>query len=212
MSQQRLTKHVWFILVFTLGYLICAVPLILHHQNYEFVLYIAVTGLLVILISYVHLHTGLSVSLLWGLSFWGLMHVAGGLMVIPYHWPIKGEQHVLYNLWLIPGMLKFDQLVHAYGFGMVTWLCWQCLRRILSKTESEKRNEVRPSLGLLTISVAGGMGFGALNEVIEFAATMLVPETNVGGYTNTSWDLVANAVGTVLAALFIWAGNRHIPS
>ena len=49
-----------------------------------------------------------------------------------------------------------------------------------------------------------GMGFGALNEVIEFAATLTVPETNVGGYRNTGWDLVSNLVGTSIASIAIW--------
>jgi len=57
--------------------------------------------------------------------------------------------------------------------------------------------------GLLVLCAAAGMGFGALNEVIEFAATILVPETNVGGYMNTGWDLVSNLVGCVLAAVII---------
>ena len=56
---------------------------------------------------------------------------------------------------------------------------------------------------LLVLCAAGGMGFGAANEVIEFAATILVPETNVGGYMNTGWDLVANLVGCVIAAVII---------
>jgi hypothetical protein len=43
-----------------------------------------------------------------------------------------------------------------------------------------------------------------LNEIVEFAATLLVPETNVGGYLNTGWDLVANATGATTAALVIW--------
>jgi hypothetical protein len=47
------------------------------------------------------------------------------------------------------------------------------------------------------------MGLGALNEVIEFAVTLSVPETNVGGYINTGWDLVANSVGAVGAATII---------
>ena len=47
------------------------------------------------------------------------------------------------------------------------------------------------------------MGFGALNEVVEFAATLSVPETNVGGYVNTGWDLVSNLVGCITAAILI---------
>jgi len=39
--------------------------------------------------------------------------------------------------------------------------------------------------------------------VIEFFATLLVPETNVGGYVNTGWDLVANMAGGLVAAIAV---------
>jgi hypothetical protein len=51
------------------------------------------------------------------------------------------------------------------------------------------------------------MGLGATNEVIEFIATRLM-DTNVGGYENTGWDLVANAVGAGLAVVLIRRANR----
>jgi hypothetical protein len=60
-----------------------------------------------------------------------------------------------------------------------------------------------PTWGLMVLCAAAGMGFGAMNEVIEFAATILVPQTNVGGYMNTGWDLVANLVGCAVAAVAI---------
>jgi hypothetical protein len=56
---------------------------------------------------------------------------------------------------------------------------------------------------MLVLCAAAGMGFGALNEVIEFIAVLTLPNTNVGGYENTGWDLVANLVGTIIAALVI---------
>lgn len=62
---------------------------------------------------------------------------------------------------------------------------------------------MRPTFGMLTLCAAGGMGFGALNEVIEFIAVLTIPNTNVGGYENTGWDLVANLVGTILAGVII---------
>lgn len=68
---------------------------------------------------------------------------------------------------------------------------------------SASRTSVEPTLGLLTLAAAAGMGFGALNEVIEFFMTLLVPETNVGGYINTGWDLVANLVGALIAVSLI---------
>jgi hypothetical protein len=39
-----------------------------------------------------------------------------------------------------------------------------------------------------------------------FAAVLLVPETNVGGYINTGWDLVANLAGCIFAAVLIRGG------
>ena len=56
---------------------------------------------------------------------------------------------------------------------------------------------------MLTLVTAAGMGFGAMNEVVEFIATLTMPETNVGGYVNTGWDLVSNLVGCVFAAILI---------
>ena len=44
---------------------------------------------------------------------------------------------------------------------------------------------------------------GAGNEVVEFIATLVMPDTNVGGYENTGWDLVSNLIGTVIAAFLI---------
>ena len=64
----------------------------------------------------------------------------------------------------------------------------------------------------MVLAATAGMGLGALNEVVEFAATLLVPETNVGGYLNTGWDLVANTTGATTAAVLIWlagANSRH---
>jgi hypothetical protein len=43
------------------------------------------------------------------------------------------------------------------------------------------------------------MGLGAVNEIIEFAAVLGLPDTNVGGYLNTGLDLVFNAIGAIIA-------------
>jgi uncharacterized membrane protein YjdF len=191
------------VLWFTLAYLFIACPYALLSGNYEFVLYIAVVLVIIPVIGLVHSRVTLTTSLLWAFSLWGLFHMLGGLVPVPESLPIHGENHVLYSLWILPGRLKYDHLVHAYGFGITAWLCWQVLDRLLARARQTPGEATFPTLGLLVLSVAGGMGFGALNEVIEFAATLLVPETNVGGYINTGWDLVANLVGGVIAAVCI---------
>ena len=126
--------------------------------------------------------------------------MAGGLVPVPASWPINGSIRVLYSWWIVPDRLKYDQVVHAYGFGVTTFVCWQGLQSILRDVAP---GGVRPIFGMLTLCVAAAVGFGALNEVVEFAATLLVEETNVGDYTNTGWDLVSNTVGALAAAVMI---------
>jgi len=191
--------------VFTLTYLAASSLVVVWRGNAEFLLYIAVMLVLILAVVRVHRNVKLSAALLWGMSVWGLAHMAGGLVPIPEGWPVEAGSHVLYSLWLIPDRLKYDHVVHAYGFGMTTWLCWQALREAIAS----RGGAVTPTLGLMILSATAGMGFGALNELIEFAATLLIPETNVGGYLNTGWDLVANLVGSTAAVVLIWLHGRR---
>lgn len=186
--------------IFTAIYTLAAATVTSRTSNAEFMIYIAVMVLLLGLIGLLHWRIQLSTGLLWGLSLWGLLHMAGGLVPVPASWPIAGELRVLYSWWIIPHLLKYDQVVHAYGFGVTTWACWQGLRAAL-----RARGVVNPAptVGLLILCAAAGMGFGALNEIVEFIATLTVPETNVGGYVNTGWDLVSNLAGSLVAALVL---------
>lgn len=181
---------------FTFGYLAIATAFAFRHQNWEFVFYIIVVLVLAAFVAYLHRRVNLSTGVMWCLSIWGLAHMAGGLLPTPEGWPISGTKSVFYSWWIIPNYLKYDQVVHAYGFGIGTWASWQTLHALLPKS--------LPSGGILSLCVLSGMGLGALNEIVEFIATLLIPDTNVGDYINTGWDLVANLVGCVTAALIIW--------
>lgn len=196
----------WLALAATLLYVLPALALSRQRGNSEFVMYAAVLLLLLAAVAAVHRRVGFHPAAIWGLWLWGLLHMCGGLVAIPESWPVNaGEPHVLYNWWIAPGWLKYDQLVHACGFGLTTWLCWQGLRRALLHRGADPR----PTFGLLVLSAASGMGFGALNEVIEFLATVFVPDTNVGGYANTGWDLVFNMLGSVVSAgLIAWTSRK----
>ena len=176
--------------------------------NTEFVFYIVVMIVLSISIYGVHRKVGLTKGLLWGISIWGLLHMAGGIVRVPESWPTNADTTpVLYNLWLIPKLFKYDQLTHVYGFGLTTWLCWQALS---AGFENASGKRPAPTLGLMVLCAAAGMGFGAFNEIVEFIATITLESTNVGGYENTSWDLVANLAGSVIAAVWISiAGRKH---
>ncbi len=198
-----MTRNDFAVVLFSFAYMLVALICALVLRNGEFVFYLAVMVVLMAAAWGAHRAIRLHPLALWGLSLWGLLHMAGGLVPIPASWPRLGG-NVLYNLWLIPELLKYDQAVHAYGFGLMTWICWQGLQRAF-----ERRGvEVRPTVGLLTLCVAAGMGFGALNEVVEFAAVMTLPGTNVGGYENTGWDLVSNLAGCLIAAVLIGILSR----
>ncbi len=196
-EDRLLTPPVKAVLAFTLAYLAAAVIGALATGNGEFIIYIGIMLVLLGVVALVHARVTLTIAALWALTGWGAAHMAGGLIPVPESWPINGDIRVLYSLWLIPDRLKYDHIVHAYGFGVTTWVCWQGLRSVLVKL-----GPARPTFGLMVLCAAGGMGFGALNEVIEFVATLLV-DTNVGGYTNTGWDLVANLAGTTIVAALI---------
>ncbi|MDA1180671.1 MAG: hypothetical protein O2931_17980 [Planctomycetota bacterium] len=192
------------VFVFTLVYLVPFGSICLRGGNGEFLLYLGVMLALIPTIAWLHARIGLHSGTLWGLSLWGLAHLAGGLVTIPESWSHDGDL-VLYDLWLLPGIIRYDQLVHALGFGLTTWLCWQGLRASVRHVHGET---LRPTWGLLTLCMLSGMGLGALNEVVEFLAVLSIPNTNVGGYANTGWDLIFNALGTVLSAIAIAVWDR----
>jgi hypothetical protein len=195
----KLDTVVFPVAAFTVLYLLVATGVALAFGNGEFVFYIVVMLVLMLVVWLVHRSVALTRELLWALSIWGLLHMSGGLVPVPDSWPIDGDIRVLYSLWLVPDRLKFDQIVHAYGFGVATWVCWHGIRAAIR----HRGGEARPTFGLMVLAATSGMGLGAINELIEFAATLMVPETNVGGYVNTGWDLVSNCVGAVAAAAVI---------
>ena len=188
--KMALTRSELVLLVFTLGYVGAFLTRFLAAGNAEFVGYIATLLVFLVLIAATQRIARFPVWLLWCLSVWGLAHMAGGGIAV--------DGAVLYALLLVPiagagelTVLKYDQLVHFYGFGVTALVLWHILRRnfpVLDGTRS-----------IYVFAVLGSMGLGALNEIIEFVAVVSLPDTNVGGYHNTGLDLVFNAAGAVVA-------------
>jgi uncharacterized membrane protein YjdF len=185
--------------VFTAVYLIVATPFAVGQNNTEFLFYIGVVILLSLAVVVVHRRVGLSRGLLWALSIWGLLHMLGGLVEVPPSWPHEGSHAVLYSWWIVPGYLKYDHPIHAYGFAVATWMCWEALRAAAVK--------LKASFGVLLLCALGGMGLGAVNEIVEFVATLILADTNVGSFENVGWHLVSNAVGSLFAIAVI--GTRR---
>jgi putative membrane protein len=121
------------------------------------------------------------------------MHFAGGglfpLGQKLYTWvliPIVGEP---YNI------LAYDQVVHGVGFFVATIFIWQVMQYYI---RVKKKGF---ALGLTVIMA--GVGLGAVNEIVEFIATVIVPDNGVGGYVNTSLDLIFNCIGATAGWIYI---------
>lgn len=182
--------------LFTVAYTLAFTAWFLSAGNWEFIVYILTMVGLIALVGLTLDKAGYPLPLLWALSLWGLLHMAGGGVPV--------NDSVLYNLVLVPlvdvsgsPILKYDQAVHAYGFGVTAWLLHQLLIRHFPSS--------RGTWTAFTYPLFGAMGLGALNEMIEFSAVLMVPDTNVGGYVNTALDLCFNALGAFIAVLILAA-------
>lgn len=132
-----------------------------------------------------------------GLTLWGFLHLAGGLVPIPADWTvIDAARLVLYDLKPHAYFPKYDQIIHALGFGVSLIAAHEALQAHL-KTKLPLTVPIIATLFFIAI------GLGALNEMIEFIAVISMANTNVGGYYNTGWDLVSNATGAILALLYL---------
>ncbi len=179
--------------------LVGGMAMAVRHWNYEFIYYGVVLVVLAALVWWVDRRVTLSTAVLWAFLVWAIAHLLGGMLPIPGSITEPGTPKNLYNMRLHPWLPKYDQVVHAFGFGVTTLAAW---RAMASNTDG-CGEQMRATTGPLTCALLVGMGLGAMNEVIEFVATLIMPETNVGGYRNTGWDLVSNLCGCVAAVAWI---------
>lgn len=186
------------IAVFVLGYMLGFGALAMARGNTEFVFYWLAMAVIIAGTVFVHLRVGFSTAVLWLLAVWGMMHMAGGTVPIPPEMA-SGENAlpVLYSLKVLPWVPKYDQLTHAFGFFGATLASMEAL----ASAARIRGGGSRIGAGLASAAVLCGMGLGALNEVLEFMATLTVQKHNVGGYENTGWDLVSNLIGAVCAGV-----------
>ncbi len=169
-------------------YIVIFTWLSLRRENYEFLLYAGIIIVLFALILIKQRALKFNGTILWGLTVWGLMHMAGG--------NVRVGDGILYEVQLIQPFLRFDQLVHFLGFGTATLVCHHLLKPHL--------REATPwSPTLIGLIVMMGVGVGGLNEIVEFIAVGVIPETGVGGYENTLWDMVFNLFGACAAVALL---------
>ena len=185
---RRLAEH-RIIAIVVGSYYVVLLAVGLASGNSQTGFYAVLLPVLVVIVAYLDARRPLSDLVLWGLAVWGALHLGGGLI------PASADR-VLYNVWLLPFM-RFDHLVHAIGFGFAGLAFRESVR---------DRSSISAAPGA-SLVFFGGVGVGGLNEMVEFLITRVRDDTNIGGFENTGWDLVANAVGAAIAAL--WVRHRY---
>jgi hypothetical protein len=193
-------KREWFLIIFNLIYIIPFTVYYILKANYEFLVYVLVLILIFILVAIISRKIKFGYLSLWGLSLWGLMHMAGGGLII------NGD--VLYALKLIKiidigdtYLLKYDQLVHAYLYFVVVFLINDFLKLYINR--KIPRLVYYGTITLLSVSI------GALNEIVEFSTVLFFGNTGVGGYFNNSIDLVANTLGAILGSWVLYLKRQQ---
>lgn len=184
--------------------ILCALAVFSVHfvtrKNYEFIIYVGVIVFFLVVFIVTNEKAYYPNGVLWGLVLWGVMHMAGG--------SVRIGGNLLYKIMIIRlsetyPIFRYDQLVHIIGFGVATITLFYLLKPLL-------RPSVRGWSTLSIILVAAGLGVGTVNEIVEFIVASVVPESNVGGYVNTSLDSICDLIGAVLAVDVIRLTNRTL--
>jgi len=162
-------------------------------KNYEFLIYIGVIIFFLGLILYTNKKVNYPNPVLWGLTAWSVLHMSGGGLFV------QGKKLYEFMIFEIVGapyhIFKFDQFVHIVGFFAATLVMYHILKPKLIKDHNW--------FAISIVVVMAGFGLGALNELVEFVATVIIPDTGVGGYINTSLDLVSDLIGAIAAMVYI---------
>jgi hypothetical protein len=162
-------------------------------KNYEFLIYIGVILFFLIVVLISNKKVNYPNGILWGLTIWSILHMSGGGLTI------GGGRLYEFMIWDIVGppyeIFKFDQFVHIIGFWVATLVSYHILKPSLVGK--------RRWISLSIILMMAGLGFGALNEIVEFFASVFLDRTGVGGYENTSLDLISNLIGASIAIIHI---------
>ncbi len=180
---------------FTVCYLVLFSIIASVQKNYKFLYWVGIMSvfIFIILVYYKRLH--LSVSLITCLTIFGAMHIMGGNIYIN---SIK-----LYDTWLIPGIFRYDNLVHTFGTAITTLIAYNILQPKMGNSRPH-----RPfAFTLMLVLIA--MGIGALNEVVEFFAVVFLGAGHaVGDYFNNQLDLVYNLIGSIIVAVFLYYHHK----
>ncbi|MGH9186096.1 MAG: hypothetical protein ACRD0U_09830 [Acidimicrobiales bacterium] len=186
----------------TAGYLAAFVAFAAARGDRRVLAYLVVWSILAAAITAVHRSWPLPRGVLAALSASGALHLAGGLLPSP---DPGAAAPIFYETWLVPGLLKADQAIHAVISAVVTVAVFQLLGHFVDARASRS---VRVVLSMLVC-----WGFGAANELFEFLSALRFTDAYVGDLGNAGWDLAFNVVGSLAAALWLVgeAGSQSWP-
>ncbi len=192
-----LSKSQLGVLAFSLLYILIGGFYFLRDLNFEFVIYVGVIIAVFALLFGTLRKTHFPTYILWLISIWGLLHILGGSVQTP--------DGVLFAYRIFPFIdlggdfyiLKYDQLVHMYLYGVMSLVFLHLIRSTLRASG--------PAWIIFLIAIMASMGVSALNEIMEFFIAVTLERNGVGGYENAMLDLVFNFAGAIIApiALFL---------
>lgn len=195
----KLTKTHWTLLAINIIMLIIFGILFAARKNYEFLAYIGVIVFFLIIIGLSLTKVTYSNLTLWGLTLWAFLHMAGGGLSWNGH---RWYEIMFFTVTEAYPILRYDQVIHALGFFVATLVVWELLKPHLTQGRTGW-------IALGIVVIMAGLGLGALNEIVEFVASELIEGTGVGGYINTSLDLVFDLLGAVIAWIVIWWREKN---
>lgn len=178
--------------IFTLTYLFWGGAFFIQGFNLEFIAYIVMILVVVGGALLLSERANLPHWQLWLLSIWGLLHVLGGAIQIDDGVLFAYRIYPLLDLGGEFYILKYDQIVHMYFYGIAALLSHHVLCEVC---------KVRTHATLLSIlAILVACGVGTLNEIIEFILSVNF-ESGVGGYANNMLDLIFNLMGAATAMI-----------
>lgn len=181
----------YLILAFTVVYLGAFTANGLWNTDYEFLYYTILITAFIVAITVIHRNLHLASFILVNLSLLGFIHLLGG------NFYIAGIR--LYDIYFIPGIIRYDNIVHAYGTFIGTLTVYSLLSSYIHPIIRSRY----PIFAILLILMA--IGTGTIVELVEFFAVLLFGvEAKVGDYFNNALDLLFNTLGSMFATVVLY--------
>lgn len=196
------TKTQWGLLAVNAVSLLVFGAHYLRDLNYEFLAYAVIVVLIFGFLYGTLRYTRFPTYIFVGMTVWAILHMMGG--------SVQTSDGVFYAYEIYPFfdgggdffILKMDQLVHALFYAVVALMFLHYMRTMVGVRSHP--------FFIAFVCVLAATGFGVLNEIIEFTAVVMLPETGVGGYENTVLDLIFNLVGAVIAVVGYYIREQKI--